>query len=77
MANSEFSTKKMSFIEQLGKIFKRKNRKFDPKKFGDPASHEKYDTRLVRGSVNLIEGRFVTEEDVDALLKELLKLKLE
>ncbi|MDR3246139.1 MAG: hypothetical protein LBT50_06860 [Prevotellaceae bacterium] len=73
MANSEISNGKKSFIEQGRKKFNRKKRK----KFGDPSSHEKYDTRLVRGSVNLMERRFITEEDVDVMVNELLKLKLE
>jgi len=66
------------FMEQVEKNFNRQKRKnFDPLKFRDSSSYEKYDTRLVRGSINLIEGRFLTKEDVDAMVGEMLKLEIE
>ncbi|MDR3246140.1 MAG: hypothetical protein LBT50_06865 [Prevotellaceae bacterium] len=77
MGNLEKSNKNMGFIEQVEIFFNRRKLKFDPTKFRDAASHEKCDTRLVRGSVNLIERRFFTKEDVDIMVDELLKLKLE
>ncbi|MDR3236492.1 MAG: hypothetical protein LBT48_07215 [Prevotellaceae bacterium] len=68
-----------NYIEKLKKIVEQKTGKnFDSIKFKELSSDkESYVTDLVRGSVNLIERRFIIKKDVDEMVEKLLKIEFQ
>jgi hypothetical protein len=64
MGNLENSNENLRFIERMRKIFNRLKRK-------------KYVHAPNLCRVNLVERRFLTKEEIDAMLEEFLKLKFD
>ncbi|CDN31643.1 hypothetical protein BN938_1556 [Mucinivorans hirudinis] len=41
-----------------------------------PVEREKYDLRLVRGNVNLAQGRFITKAEADAIVEKFIQMEI-